>query len=228
MKPRERRRAQTEAAIIEASIQLLREHGLEGLTIARIARAIDYTPGALYRYFPSKDAIIAELHRRFVTDFEDELQEQLACLPQNIPAISPLLLAAQTYATFARAHPTRFRLLAIGLADPRMLVSREAGLAALPAYLSLYALLSKLFFDALAAGALHTEVPVHDLTLAYVLALQGPLQAHKLQAHAPPTFQTDHLSQQVAEALLHGWGADPTSLSRAHTVLQEKAAESSR
>lgn len=49
------------AAILDAAREVLRRDGLAGATIRAIATAAGYTPGALYAYFPSKEAIEAEL-----------------------------------------------------------------------------------------------------------------------------------------------------------------------
>ena len=40
--------------ILEATLQLMSEFGIEGTTVARIADAVGLTPGALYRHFESR------------------------------------------------------------------------------------------------------------------------------------------------------------------------------
>ena len=50
--------AERREEIIDAALQLLGEVGLEGLTVSRIAEAVGLTPGALYRHFDSRDAIV--------------------------------------------------------------------------------------------------------------------------------------------------------------------------
>jgi AcrR family transcriptional regulator len=45
--------------IIEAALELLGEHGIEGTTVTRIAETVGVTPAALYRHFGSRDAILA-------------------------------------------------------------------------------------------------------------------------------------------------------------------------
>ncbi len=49
--------------IIEATLRLLSERGIEGTTVARIAEAVGLTPGALYRHFDSRAALISEANR---------------------------------------------------------------------------------------------------------------------------------------------------------------------
>jgi AcrR family transcriptional regulator len=57
-RPQDRRRAQTRRDILDNAHQMLIAHGLEGISIRALADRIDYTPGALYKYFPSKEALI--------------------------------------------------------------------------------------------------------------------------------------------------------------------------
>ena len=47
--------------ILEAAMEMVAEGGFDALSMARLADAVDYTPGALYRYFRSKDALYAAL-----------------------------------------------------------------------------------------------------------------------------------------------------------------------
>jgi AcrR family transcriptional regulator len=49
--------------IIDATLEILGEYGLAGTTVSRIAAAVGLTPGALYRHFESRAALIAEANR---------------------------------------------------------------------------------------------------------------------------------------------------------------------
>jgi AcrR family transcriptional regulator len=59
--PSERRHERTREAILEAAGELLRQHGLDGLSIRALAEAVDYSPAALYQYFENKEAILNAL-----------------------------------------------------------------------------------------------------------------------------------------------------------------------
>lgn len=56
---RERKRAATRHAIQLATITLVRERGLDALTVDEIARVADIAPRTFFNYFPSKDAAVA-------------------------------------------------------------------------------------------------------------------------------------------------------------------------
>ena len=49
--------------ILEATLELLGQYGIEGTTVTRIAQAAGITPGALYRHFESRDALIDEANK---------------------------------------------------------------------------------------------------------------------------------------------------------------------
>ena len=49
--------------ILDATLRLMSEHGIQGTTVTRIAEAVGLTPGALYRHFESRGALIYEANR---------------------------------------------------------------------------------------------------------------------------------------------------------------------
>ena len=51
--------ATREEAIVATALALAEERGVAGVTTAALARHLEFTEAALYRYFPSKGAIIA-------------------------------------------------------------------------------------------------------------------------------------------------------------------------
>ena len=63
--PAERRREKVRASILEAAETVFADEGAEGLSIRRIADAIDYSPAAIYKYFSSKDELVNELKEAF-------------------------------------------------------------------------------------------------------------------------------------------------------------------
>jgi AcrR family transcriptional regulator len=72
---RARKRAATRRAILLATIELVRDRGVDGVTVDEIARVADIAPRTFFNYFPSKDAAVVgdvptlpadEHQRRFV------------------------------------------------------------------------------------------------------------------------------------------------------------------
>lgn len=76
--------AQTEAAIRAAALRLMAENGYRALTMRRLAEAVDLGAAALYRYFPTKQAILYAL---LETHMEELLEAwEAAALPADRPA----------------------------------------------------------------------------------------------------------------------------------------------
>ncbi len=74
-KPRQRRSKVTCDAILEAAARILETEGPRNLTTNRIAENAGVSVGSLYQYFPSKEAILAELvmalRLSLLTDMEE-------------------------------------------------------------------------------------------------------------------------------------------------------------
>jgi AcrR family transcriptional regulator len=56
--PQQARSRESTRKLLKAAMEVLGQHGVEGTTIPRIAHHAGLTPGALYRRFPDKDALL--------------------------------------------------------------------------------------------------------------------------------------------------------------------------
>jgi len=56
--PQQARSRESMRKLLKAATEVLGQHGLEGATIPRIAQHAGLTPGAIYRRFPDKDALL--------------------------------------------------------------------------------------------------------------------------------------------------------------------------
>lgn len=98
--PRQARSRATVEAILEAATRILEGEGLAGLTTNRVAERAGVSIGSLYQYYPSRDAILAELVRRMRLSMSAGLLdaiEQARPLPlmQAVPML--LKVAMQQY-----------------------------------------------------------------------------------------------------------------------------------
>jgi len=221
---RARRRQATRERIVDAAERLLIDEGTEALTMQRLARELGYAVGAAYRYFASKDAVLAAVQGRFVAtvhrDVRDAQERVGAHLSRSrvhpaTAALLRLLVAGQSYASLPTRRPAEFRLICRVLGDPRALADTKlAGEQMLPPVLELVHTVSALFSDAVAAGAL---APGKADPRAVVLwgSLQGVMQLQKLERFGVPAFAHAELTTTTVHALLTGWGADPVRLKAA-------------
>ena len=94
-------------AILKAAGTIFAEQGLEGATIRAIAAAAGYTPGAIYAYYDSKEAI-----------YGDMLGESLGQLARSVKAAAAgagadryrVAAAARAFYDFYRGHPRELEL----------------------------------------------------------------------------------------------------------------------
>jgi len=63
--PAERRRRKVREAIIGAAEHIFTEEGESGISMRRLAEAIDYSPAAIYKYFASKDELFTAIRNTF-------------------------------------------------------------------------------------------------------------------------------------------------------------------
>jgi AcrR family transcriptional regulator len=66
---------QSQALIYATAIRLFSEEGFEQTTLRHIAREAGVSPALLYKYYPSKVAVVLELYDRLSKDFEARTQE---------------------------------------------------------------------------------------------------------------------------------------------------------
>ena len=107
LSPRERRHQRTQQAIIDAARQIIRETGVDSLSIRAIAERIDYSPAGLYEYFGSKEEIVAAVCDQNFERFARRLSQVDAALP---PA-EYILELGLSYIDFALRNPDSFLLM---------------------------------------------------------------------------------------------------------------------
>lgn len=200
--PRARRHDANLSRILEAAMELVAEGGLAALSMGRLAEAVDYTPGALYRYFPSKDALLAGLLAQVL----DELQVFLV----KVDAPSPLarvFALAHAYRAFARERPHAFGFLSSSIAEPRILVSGADANPVAERAIALLELLATSLGEA-ASQKLIDEAPGTPLerTLTLFATLQGLLQLQKQSRFESALVDLGPLVTHAVRTLLIGWG----------------------
>lgn len=60
-------------AILQATLELVAEHGLTGITMSQIAKRSKASPGIIYHYFASKDEIITTLFTKIEAEYMQAL-----------------------------------------------------------------------------------------------------------------------------------------------------------
>jgi AcrR family transcriptional regulator len=105
------------AALVDAALALVAEHGVEALSVAEAARRTGVSPAAPYRHFPTRQALLAATATRAAELLARELREALAGEPSGDPG-EALAVTAGVYARFVVRHHAGFDLIfADGLRD---------------------------------------------------------------------------------------------------------------
>jgi AcrR family transcriptional regulator len=180
-RPTDRTRARLAAVrerIVDAALDQLAAGGYASASMAAVARRAGIATGTVYRHFPSKGDLFAEVFRKASQREVDALRATTA---RGEPAAARLAAWVETFVRRALAEPVRAYALIAEPVDPAVEAER---LTFRRAYAGLFA-------RALADGVESGELPPldADLTAAAIVgalaeALVGPLQQRDAGADA--------------------------------------------
>ena len=161
----------TRAQIVAAAHALVAERGYAGCSVALVATGAGVATGTVYRHFPDKGALFAEVFRAAT---RREVDAVAAAAAQPGPVAERVGRAVATFAHRALASPRMAYALIAEPVDPQVEVER---LTFRRAYRDIFA---ALIDDAVAAGDLppqDAEVSAAAVVGAMAEALVSPLHA---------------------------------------------------
>ena len=121
VKERQERERETVArAILDAARELFVTHGYHEVSIRKIAERIEYSPAAIYSYFPSKDDIFFALAEE---GFRLLFQYGGTPRPASDDPAEMLRAMFLRYYEFSKEHPEYFALMFLDRSVPR--ISRD-------------------------------------------------------------------------------------------------------
>src|SRR5262245_3206042 len=112
-------RETTRRAILDAALELFIADGYAQVSIRNIAAKVEYSPGAIYSYFPSKDEIFFALAEE---GFREIAERQFASTPSD-DALDDVRAVAWRLYEFSKDQPRYFALVFLDRHVPR--VSKE-------------------------------------------------------------------------------------------------------
>lgn len=215
---RARRHNKNRDRILRAAALEVAEAGLHALSVKGVAARAGYSPGAIYRYYPSKDALLAAVVGQTLT----QIAGAIADLPEPDP-LRLVLAQFELYRDLSLEQPHHFTLISQLLTDPRTLVEHPSSLAEiLQASLMVQGHIQRALERAVQEGALEPG-SASDRAIALFASTQGVLQLRKQERRLPGVLDVDRLLDLTLNGLLRGWGADPDRLaSRPTTSHPEK------
>src|SRR4051812_37765828 len=107
----ERDREAVQRAILDAARELFVTEGFQNVSIRKIAERIEYSPAAIYGYFPSKDDIFFALAEEGFRLLSEMIPQPSA--GDDLPPLERLRYTFWNVSEFSRAHPQYFALMFI-------------------------------------------------------------------------------------------------------------------
>ncbi len=114
-----REREAVARAILDAARELFVAEGYQNVSIRKIAEKIEYSPAAIYGYFPSKDDI-------FLALAEEGFRLLFACEQDFVkepPSLDSIRSGFQRFYEFSKTHPEYFALMFVDRSVPQ--ISRD-------------------------------------------------------------------------------------------------------
>lgn len=102
-------------ALVAAALKLVAKHGVEGFSLREAARAVGVSPGAAYRHFEDRSALLKGVAHEGLARLALKMEEAVVTAPgaSGSPARAAAELAGigAAYVEFAVANPSRFRVM---------------------------------------------------------------------------------------------------------------------
>lgn len=109
--PRERRRAETTAEILDATWRLARRDGLAAISMRELGREVGLRAQSLYAYFDSKAALYDAMFRQGHEDLREIARHWPAILEAAEDRRAVIKQLTRRFAEFCNEDPVRYQLL---------------------------------------------------------------------------------------------------------------------
>jgi AcrR family transcriptional regulator len=222
---RQRSRALRTEEVLAAARELVVSEGVEAVTLHRVARALSYVPAALYRYFPSKEALLAALIGRALRDLGQALRDAVDLHDARTApgrrtgapaALARVLVCVRAFVAWGRAAPHEATLVSLALADPRVLVAQQQlAMGVLAEAAPGMQVVLEAVGRAVAEDALDDAPSVPVASMQLTAAVVGVWSVQKLTRLMPAAVDVEALVLLQARTVLRGLGARPATLAAA-------------
>jgi len=202
--------------VLLAALRIVTTEGLGALTMQRLADDLQIGVGSLYRFFPSKGALIAELQResldlvstslRLSQTHITELLEARGVDDPQLASVVRVVGAARFWIGAEMVFPQEIELFRRLFTDPAATMDDEEGARVVPAALRLLELARQALDDAVEVGALASG-PNLERAVILVAATTGVLMTSALARWDDAIFDGRRLAGVLVRDLLLGWGA---------------------
>lgn len=207
--------------------------GLEALTMARLAEAVEAAVGSVYTYFPSKGALIAELQREAIERLtasyhliRDRSEAELATWDDpRAEALARVALFGSFWIAAGDTLPHEAGLLHGIVSVSKVYVPPEERHRVLPASLAFLTEAGAVVVGASEAGAIRPLVDPAGAVVRWAAALTGVLLTENVAQVAEYPFEPKALARELLHELLLGWGATDEDVARVEAHVAALAAD---
>jgi AcrR family transcriptional regulator len=97
--------------ILVAARRIMAEDGIDALSMRAIARAIGYSPAALYEYFSAKEDVLNAIYFEGARGLSGQMVNAMEALPPDVETSDAMRALGLAYRDFALEHPDLYRLV---------------------------------------------------------------------------------------------------------------------
>ena len=180
--------------LIDAALDLVEQVGAEGVSVREAARRAGVSPGAPFRHFPNRIALMAAVAEEAQRRFRAEIDAALAQVPSGDP-LARFRCIGLAYLRWAMRNPTHFEIISSSRYfdhDNAAEVSRDNA--------EIIGLTERTLAEAFAQGQLRAldlkQVQIAGRALVYGFARMG------IDGHFPRWGIADAEAGRMAEAIL--------------------------
>jgi len=180
--------------LIDAALQLVGEGGAEAVSVREAARRAGVSPGAPFRHFPSRDALMQAVAEEAQRRFRAEIEAALATAAPGDP-LGRFRCLGLAYLRWAMRNPTHFEII-----SSRRFFDHDRAAAISRDNAELIELTERTLAEAFAAGQLRSadlkRVQIAGRALVYGFARMN------IDGHFPRWGVAGPEAEQTAEAIL--------------------------
>jgi AcrR family transcriptional regulator len=199
----ERDRQAVREAILNAARELFLTEGFRNVSMRKIAERIEYSPAAIYSYFPSKDEIFFTLAEEGYHLLSDRGTEVLAGVSDPLDALRRALFA---FYEFSKEHPEYFELMFLDRSVPSLAQDIERFEFFQKTTARGEAAIRALVDAGIFKNTIEPAAALHVLWAALI----GPA-ALRLTGRLAPGEDPDALARDILESVLAGFRAGVTT-----------------
>ena len=195
----------------QTALRHISSQGVHGLRLSTLARDLGYTTAALYRYYPSREALIAQLQIETLSALHQTLKKVLQRSDLTDP-IAQLLLSAEFYAQYAESSPASFALNSSIYANPTLVLSSDYRHTTILKMGNLLYILA----EQLTQAGLSTDTDATCKAMCFWSALYGVILTQKYR----DDFSVPH-PYELTSSLCIGWGSTREQVDQAYKTVKE-------